>query len=346
MKSEHRHHLAENDLEHRLGELAEKLKPYAKHILFGTLGVSIAAIVVVVMLRNANAADSDAWTEFTRCENANQYIEVAVQYPDSAVAHWAYVNAGEMLLHNGVELAFTHRTAAISDLEKAQDAFNEVLNDSSASLDVRERAFSGLARTLETLSDGDTQPAIDAYQEFLVEFPDSRHRRWAEDRIHVLEQQSTQEFYAWFQAQNPDPADRPMPEDPHAGLPGFGPLLDPLSEGSEFPFAPSDDTDPAPGEMDAPESTEGEPIEEGATPESGESADGPSLGPPTTDGADAESSETPDSSEAAPADGDATSETPAPPAGDDAPTTEEPASDTPAETPVDEAESTESVDPS
>lgn len=314
MKSEHRHQLAENDLEHRLGELAEKLKPYTKHILFGTLGVSVVAIVAALLFQNANADSGNAWSDFTRCENANQYIEVAEQYPGTSVSHWANVTAGEMLLRAGVELAFSNRPVAVSDLEKARDAFNAVINDSTATLEVRERALNGLARTLEALCDGDTQPAIEAYERIIQEFPDSRHRRWAEDRVQALKQGATQEFYAWFDERNPNPADRPTPGDtgsssavdPHAGLEGLGPFLDPSMRILDTPTDPGTASDSETGEMEAPGSTDGEPMSDGASSESGETADGPSLGPAPPATGQTESNE---STESAPEESGATSET-------------------------------------
>ncbi len=358
MKSEHRHHLAENDLEHRLGDLALKLKPYANHILFGLLGIAVVAVIAVVLFQKVGASEKNAWAAYTGCEtgNANQYIEAAQEYPDSTMAQWAWVNAGEILLRNGVELSFSSRTVAVSDLEKARKAFDAVLNNSSAEPEARERALNGLARTLEALSDGDTQPAIDAYTELINDFPDSRFRQWAEYRVEELNSPAVQEFYAWYHAQNPAPADRPLPQDdPHAGLPGFNiPSLDPTMDGPDLPAGLdlNDLIGPADTDVDAVGTeTEGDQPADPPTDEAGETTEGPDLGPPadsdaategtepTGDAADAvatptetEPTETPESAETPAAD--SATETPAAP---DEPTTE-PATD-------DEA-STENADPS
>lgn len=347
MKSEHRHHLAENDLEHRLGDLAEKLKPYANHILFGLLGVAVLAVIAVVVFQNAGSAERTAWADYAACEpgNANQYIEAAELYPDSTMAQWAWVNAGEILLQNGVELMFTSRTVAVADLEKARDAFEEVLSKPGAEAEARERALNGLARTLEALSDNDTQPAIDAYTQLVNDFPESRFRRWAEYRIAELQVTPVKEFYGWFHEQNPDPADRPLPQDdPHAGLPGLPgltpPLLDPDLGGTTLPSNLDDILGPADTDTET-EGTgaEGETTGEATTEETGETSEGPALGPPSTEGEATETTEPAGETtegEAAPLESDA-----AAPEGDDAPAAETaPAGNESAAPPADDNAST------
>ncbi|HAH45382.1 MAG TPA: hypothetical protein DCM07_11120, partial [Planctomycetaceae bacterium] len=85
--------------------------------------------------------------------------------------------------------------------------------------EIRERALFGLARTEDTMSDGDLKAATELYKKLIQEFPDSIFRKLAEQRVKVeegekvaaLEQKSTQSFYKWFHAQSPKPGDRQQP---------------------------------------------------------------------------------------------------------------------------------------
>jgi hypothetical protein len=84
---------------------------------------------------------------------------------------------------------------------------------------VMERALFGLARAKEALPDKNLGPskvddaAIETYQRLLTEFPISIYKDFAESRIAALKTGTAQDFYAWFEQQNPKPADREMPKD-------------------------------------------------------------------------------------------------------------------------------------
>jgi hypothetical protein len=316
MKSEHRHHLAENDLEHKLGELGEKLKPYSKQILFGSLALSALAVIAVFVFNNLRAEDRSAWSAFTACQNASQFEEVAVNFPGSSVAQWAWINAGEMRLQNGAQLSFTSRTVAVEDLEAARVAFEKVLNDSNSAPEAIERALNGMGRTLETLCE--TQAAIEAYQKLISDFPASQYRRWAEYRVEELQRPEVQEFYAWYKDQTPDPSDRPLPEDgPFGSTFDIPPLLDrnaPPYSGNvpEIEDATGDAETEAEGTATEPEGTEsgsGDATDESA--DSTEASDGPELGPAEPDEtssdqeADTPDSQETDASSAEPSEGDA-----------------------------------------
>ncbi len=55
--------------------------------------------------------------------------------------------------------------------------------------------------------------AIETYQRLVTEFPISVYKDYAEARIAALKTGTAQDFYAWFEQQNPKPADREMPKD-------------------------------------------------------------------------------------------------------------------------------------
>ena len=71
----------------------------------------------------------------------------------------------------------------------------------------------GLARVLEANSDGDTQPAIEAYERLTKEFPDSIYKSTVDAKVAELKTSSVQDFYRWFHEQKPKPAALPAPAD-------------------------------------------------------------------------------------------------------------------------------------
>ena len=93
------------------------------------------------------------------------------------------------------------------------------LREKSAPPEVVERALFGLARCQESLPAKNAapstinDPAIKTYERLLKEFPDTVYKQLAESRIAVLRTGTAQDFNAWFETQNPKPADRAMPKD-------------------------------------------------------------------------------------------------------------------------------------
>jgi hypothetical protein len=73
-----------------------------------------------------------------------------------------------------------------------------VAGERRAPQEIRERALIGLARTLESMSDGSEDDAIKAYETFVKEFPKSEYQADAQSRIGILKSGHGQEFYAWF----------------------------------------------------------------------------------------------------------------------------------------------------
>jgi len=126
----------------------------------------------------------------------------------------------ESELYTGVQMMFTNRDAGNSELKKARENFDKLIADRSTPQDALERARFGLARCLEALPPDKNSPpskindpAIEAYERLLKEFPDTVYKPVAESRIAALRTATAQDFYAWFEAQNPKPADREMPKD-------------------------------------------------------------------------------------------------------------------------------------
>jgi hypothetical protein len=293
MKSEHRHELKTNELRRISAHAGEYLQQHANQILIGLTVVLLVAAGAIFWMRSTGATATSGWSAMVSANSAEAFQNVADRYRGTAVADWARLRAAENNLENGLRLSFTDRAAATSDLNEAREEYETILKSNSAPEKVRERALFGLARTLETLADENTEPAAKAYELLLQEFPQTVYKEDAEKRIADLRSERTKQFYAWFHKQNPKPEDRAKPKDgPAAATPEGG-------------------ADAGDGEI--PLDAAQPPAE--ATPATDEPASDPSATdtPPTTNPADGAASDnpSPDSSGSEPPPADATSAPPA-----------------------------------
>lgn len=230
MKSEHRHELAENDLGKLIRRWRERLEPYSNKVLLGLLAATVVIGGGVLAWRTLGASSRAGATELAAARTAAEYEAVAENFEGSLTGLWARLRAGEEYLRDGIRLSLSNRTASNERLEEAQRAFERVLKAENVPPELREKALYGLAVCLESQSSAQTgtQPAVDAYEQLLKQFPETRYRYFAEQRIKVLKSEEAQQFYAWFHAQTPRPEDRPSPQDFPFPFPSEGgdPFLD------------------------------------------------------------------------------------------------------------------------
>jgi hypothetical protein len=231
---------------------------------------------------------SAGFAELTGCETGDCFENVADEYPDSPVGMWARLRAAEQYLDDGIRASTSNRNASHDSLQRAKDAFDRVLKGENVPPQARERALFGMGVCLETLSNENTGPAIEAYESLLGEFKESQYRYLAEDRIAALKTSRAQEFYAWFHAQNPRPEDRPGPRDrldflrnsdpetPPGGDDGSG-LPPPPPSAEPQTSAPSPPTDPGSGpslpQQSPPDAAPGTPESSSGTTPDGAAAD-------------------------------------------------------------------------
>lgn len=276
MHSEHRHQLQQNDL----GQLTVKAIPwFEKHGMQLLVGVGLLVVVLIggiAWWSLASGADSEAWSELALAESVEQFGDVADRFPGTLAAGWANLRAAEMNFSAGVKAMFRDRELGKKDLEAARAGFDRVLGSSVELPDaVRERAMMGLARVLESTSDGDTGPAVEAYERLLQRFPESIHKEFVQKRIEQLKSTSAKEFYAWFHQQKPEPADFPAPRDGRSQTLPMGNPFD-LPPGMSLPAGLNLPPELAlpPEAAPPPASTPSSPD---ATPESPESSDTPAA---------------------------------------------------------------------
>ena len=223
MKSEHRHELKTNELERIASQWGHTAERYFHEnlTLLVVAAVAIVAVAggVVYWRSSSGVAGQQGWREFASAAKTEDYGNVADKYAGTPAGAWARLMEGEMELSSGIRASFTDRAAGRSDLKKAQENFEKLVADKATPPDAMERALFGLALAKEALPDKNTSPskvndaAIDTYQQLVTQFPISPFKDYAEARIAALKTGTAQDFYAWFEQQNPKPADREMPKD-------------------------------------------------------------------------------------------------------------------------------------
>jgi hypothetical protein len=223
MKSEHRHELKTNELERIASEWGHTAEHYVQDnlilLVVAAVVIAIGAGGVVYWRTSTGTSGKQGWREFAIASKAADYGNVADKYSGTVAGSWARLLEGEMELSSGIRSSFTDRAAGRSDLKKADENFEKLIADKATPSDVMERALFGLARAKEALPDKSASPskvndaAIETYQRLVTEFPISVYKDYAEMRIAALKTGTAQDFYAWFEQQNPKPADREMPKD-------------------------------------------------------------------------------------------------------------------------------------
>jgi hypothetical protein len=265
MDSKHRHELQTNDLSKLAERIVKPLDAHANQVLGVVCVVSIIAAGVIYWVRSTNAKQSAAWTEIAAHRSADDLKDVAENYEGTSAALWAKLQEGERRLSEGIPLMFSDRETAVKELGKAKAAFESLLSRQGAPVIVRERALFGLARCLESQSDGgkSLDDAISRYEAFAKEFPDSPQKELAQKRVTMLKNRDAQEFYAWFSKENPKP---PPPSKPADGkLPSFDDELPELPKGLRPRTPPETETPasdkPAESTEEKPAAKEGSPAE-------------------------------------------------------------------------------------
>ena len=207
MKSEERHRLQVNELGRVVQSTGSLLERYATTIVAVACGVMLVAAAAIWWTRQSISTSSAAWTLLENAQSVDDFGSIAEKYKNTPPGDWARLRESEANLRSGGDVLFSDRDLANTDLKRAREGFEQLLLSAETGPIIRERALWGLARCLESTSDGETTKAIEAYQRLLNDFPETIYKPFAEDRIAALKTGGTKEFYAWFSKQNPKPAD-------------------------------------------------------------------------------------------------------------------------------------------
>ena len=203
------HHDERTELE----KLLLNSKPWFQEngtVLIYAMAAFMAIAAIYVYVNRTPPANVEASRDLLLARTPEEYRDVADAYPDTAIGTWAKLRQAERLLDDAVTNMFTNRPEGKSLLEQSDTAFQVLIERSGLDDQVRERVLIGLARIAETKSDGSeeaTKTAVDAWQRILNEYEKTIVKEHAEARVKELSTDKSKAFYAWFQAQNPTPAD-------------------------------------------------------------------------------------------------------------------------------------------
>jgi len=260
MDSQRQQELETNELHKLLVKLNRFLEAHGNKVALTIAGLAVALAGMVWLQRSEQAREAAGWRALAGATGPADLKVVAQEHAESSVGAWAKLMEAEQLLSQSQKALFLDVEAGRKDATAARKAFEELLQDTEATREVRERSQFGLGQAEETLADGNPEKALQAYRGLKERFPGSYFEEAAQKRIERLEKQSAAEFYQWFakferpKAKDRRPQDRGLLDE--LGLPGDLTL----------PPSPTEKKGPAegsgPANSEGQEGSEGEPAEE------------------------------------------------------------------------------------
>ncbi|MFN9237993.1 MAG: hypothetical protein ACK6D4_25485 [Planctomyces sp.] len=211
-------------------------------LIYAAAAVLAASAVYVYISRQppATAAQSAL---LLAANTPEQYADAADNAVGTPIGNYARLREAELTLQNALSSLFTNRKVGLEELKKAEETFKRIEESQDISSDIRLRLLVGMARLAEARCDGQdatVKAAVAAWEQVSKSFPDEKtFAELAKTRIQKLEQQTTKDFYAWFQKQDPKPGEETgLPQDgpgnvpPVPQFPGINPLENLLSPGT------------------------------------------------------------------------------------------------------------------
>jgi len=257
MKSEHRHELQTNELEKLTSKGQDFFEQHGNTVLIVLCVIMLVSAGVIYRVRSSQVVATHGWGQLVQANSPVELETIGQRWPDSPAGRYAKLREAESLLESGIQQSFSHREAAESDLKKAKEIFAALIQSESIPQPIDERAKFGLASAIEATSDTDVTDAIKAYEGLVNKYPNTIFKSICESRIENLKARSSQEFYAWFQQQNPSPQDRDTVQDTPFVPPEFPqqppePVIAPKPDPLESPnFPAADKTAEAGAQQDA-----------------------------------------------------------------------------------------------
>ncbi len=207
MKSERRHELQTNQLLDWLEKVFKRIEPYWKMIVAVVLLVLVTGMVYSWWAEESSAEQSKRWNQLFavmgKVESSPDELEaIAKEFPDTEVACWAHVMAGDMRLRAGCRALFVNKGDAEAELRDGVDNYRNALEGRHPML--RQRATFGLARALEAQRELDD--ARERYKEVVETWPDGTYAVMAARRLEDLGKMSTKKWYDDFGKFEPAPS--------------------------------------------------------------------------------------------------------------------------------------------
>ncbi len=237
MKSERRHELQHNELADWLIKTGAAFKPYQNIVLVVVLVVVVAMLGYTIWSRQSAAATTRAWDETSDIidsGNVAKLAKVTEDYPNTNAGCMASLVLGDYYLGEGCNKLFVNKATAQTDLNKAIEAYQLVLDQSTVP-SFQERATFGLARAKEAKAlPEDLKQAQQLYSDVVSKWPQGAFAAAAQKRLNDLKRPDTKRMYDRFAKFDPKPA--------YSSEPGAKPVFDMNSLPSEAPVELPDTT--------------------------------------------------------------------------------------------------------
>lgn len=214
MKTERRHDLETNALAGYLTKFIERVRPYSTMLLVAAV-VAMGLFVAFSYWQKSRAAQqNEAWNAYNRAiEQPRPDLEVIKQAAEKnagdPMANWANITWADGQLFRATQLFIQFRGTADKSLQKAEDAYLNLLNSSDDPF-VTNRANFGLGRLYEMRNEIDA--ALDHYNKVEGGFSEL-----AKKRAEALEQAHTLEAIDWLAKAEPPPLPALGESTPSAG---------------------------------------------------------------------------------------------------------------------------------
>ena len=211
----------------------------ATFLIYG-LATVLAVAAAFVWIRRQPAENSDVSAMWIDADDPEAFQSIADQFVGTELGSLARLKQVDTLLNSASRKMFTDRGAAQQELDLADAAINRLVNATLHDDVVHARVLLCQARLAEVRCDGTEESvatATKAWQDFLNFLDQTKTTmgsELAERRIAKLGKSATADFYAWFHALDPKPADDLEPPDssgdsstgPSSGVPTVPPNLE------------------------------------------------------------------------------------------------------------------------
>jgi len=212
MDSKHRHKLEQNALAKWLiAQYEDWVRPNSSWLGYAFLGVLIVVAIIIITARVNSWNRASAWKQYyaaLHSEQAEIDLELVANSTSGVVGVYARLALAQRQLAEGCSQVFIDKARAITLLEKAIVAFQQVQKKTSDPLMLQQAGF-GLGQCWETLAaartGNDLIQAEEAYQKVADLWGDDFTGLQAKKQLALIRQPSTRAFFVLAAAKAVEP---------------------------------------------------------------------------------------------------------------------------------------------
>ncbi len=201
---------------------------------WGLVGGLVVVVVGLTVLGTGfslgKATSDEAWVELEAAKTPAERVEIAQKHPKTPAGQWALLQAADAYYTQGFADLPANRDAALPNLKKALDLFEQVAREAPEGSDPARAAAFGAARTLEARNELDR--AIKQYDLVAKTWPGTQEAEQAKRLAAELRKPESVAFYKDLYAYKPVEATIPPAGQGGLTLPPGHP---PIGGGSMIP---------------------------------------------------------------------------------------------------------------